>query len=192
MAELKPTTGAAYTVPSNVKGSGAVNNRGVATRTGSSASGKLSNVTVSRYNAGVFGSTVIDNSWVDKALSAGTFLSNTQRPIGIRVTSTLAGVANTLLRSGADTPAFFRSIHKREVYRTQLYTTAIRAGAWNMVTAKWTSGMAGISGAGYVSGITDSYSSDVAANPSRSVPGRLVFKGGAINPVTKNYAAKTG
>jgi len=52
--------------------------------------------------------------------------------------------------------------------------------------------MAGISGAGYVSGITDSYNSDVAANPSRSVPGRLVFKGGAINPVTKNYAAKTG
>ncbi len=191
MAELKPTTGAAYTVPSNVKGSGAVNNRGVATRTGSAASGKLSNVAVSRYSAGGFGSVVIDNSWVDKALSAGTFLSNTQRPIGIRVTSTLAGVANTILRSGADTPAFFRSIHKREVWRTHLYTTAIRAGAWNITTGRWTSGMAGISGAGYVSGITDSVNSDVAANPSRTVPGRLVFRGGA-DPVSRNYAKKTG
>ena len=134
-------------------------------------------------DVGVFGSSVVDGSDTDKALSAGTFSYNNQKPVAKRVTETLSGVANTTLQSGAAQPGLVRSIHKLEVLRTRRLTTAIRAGYWNIYSGSWTTNP---------TVAVDSLATDEAATPTRSVPGELVYKTGAKVPVQANYKAKTG
>jgi hypothetical protein len=184
--EIKMATnkvnGSAYSVPPNVKSSGSNNNRGVVARGGSVASGKLTNVGVSRYNDSVFASTVIDNSWADKALTSGTFAYKNNRPVGQRVSSTISGVSNSAILSGADVPGQIRGINYRVVYRNRLDTTAFRAGYFNLYTGKYSP---------KPSVVTDTVSTDEAATVSRSSPGTLAYKGGALNPVQKAYPAKT-
>ena len=173
------------TVPPNVKGSGAGGNGGSVTRGGTVESGLLDNVSVTRYNTTVFGSTVLDNDWADEALSAGTFAYNNQSPVGKRVTDELSGVSNTVLRSGAAVPENVRSIHKLEVLRSRRYTTAIRAGKYNEYTGEWDAGFPVVA--------VDTLATDNAANPTRTNPGQLTYKGGALLPVTDNdYKKKTG
>jgi hypothetical protein len=176
------TNGNVYSVPPNVKSSGSNNNRGVVARGGSVASGKLTNVGVSRYNSTVFASTVVDNASADKALSSGTFSYQNNKPVAQRLTSTISGVANTTLRSGADIPGQIRGINSRVVYRNRLDTTAFRAGYFNLYTGKYSP-----TPTVYV----DSVGTDEAATVSRSSPGTLAYKGGALNPVQKAYPAKT-
>lgn len=175
--------GSSYSVPPNRPASGAVNDRGVATRTG--ASSRLTNVSVSRHNTTVFASTVVDNSWADEAVSAGTFAYNNNKPVAKRYSSTLSGVSNTVLRSGADQPGLIRSIAKLEVLRTNRVTSAIRANKWNRYTGQFD--------AGYPVVAVDSLATDTAATPTRAVPGQLTYKLGGVVPVTNNdYKAKTG
>jgi len=182
---IAKTSGSDYTVPPNVKSSGSVNNRGTVARGGSVTSGKLTNVGVSRYNTTVFASTVLDNSWADKALSAGTFAFNDKNGVAMRATSDLAGVANTSLLSGANVPGITRSINKLEVLRTRRFTTAIRANKYNRYT--------GTFDAGYPVVAVDTLATDSAANPTRSAPGQLTYKLGGVVPVINNdYKAKTG
>ena len=182
---IAKTSGSDYTVPPNVKSSGSVNNRGTVARGGSVTSGKLTNVGVSRYNTTVFASTVLDNSWADKALSAGTFAFNDKNGVAMRATSDLAGVANTSLLSGANVPGITRSINKLEVLRTSRFTTAIRANKYNRYT--------GTFDAGYPVVAVDTLATDSAANPTRSAPGQLTYKLGGVVPVINNdYKAKTG
>ena len=184
---VQASGGAAYnTVPPNAKGSGAGGNGGAVTRGGTVASGKLDNVAVSRYNAGVFGSTVLDNSWADEAVSAGTFAYNDPagKPIAKRYSATIGGVSNTVLRSGALVPENIRSIHKLETLRTQRITTAIRANKYNRYTGDWD--------AGFPANAVDSLNSDNAATPTRSAPGELTYKSGALVPVNDDYKAKNG
>ena len=157
------------------------NNHGTAKNVGASAS-VLSNQALGGSNVGVFGSTVVDNSSADKALSAGTFKYENQSPISKRVTTSLSGVANSYLRSGAAVPGLVRSIHKLEILRTRRLTTAIRAGNWNIYTGAF-------SPAPTVA--EDTLATDQAATPTRSVPGELVYKTGAPVPVQDNYKAKT-
>lgn len=177
--------GSSYDVPPNVKSSGAVNNRGTVAKGGSVASGKLTNVGVSRYNTGVFASTVIDNGSADKALSSGTFAYNDANGVAMRTTSELAGVANSALKSGADVPSLVRSINKLEVLRTRKTTTALRANKYNRSTGAWD--------AGYPATSVDTLSTDNAATPTRAVPGQLTYKLGQPVPVSNNdYKAKTG
>ena len=176
--------GAAYSVPPNVKSSGSQNNRGVVARGGSVASGKLTNVGVSRYNTTVFASTVLDNSSANKAVNAGTFAYGDRDGVGMRYTSTLSGVSNTVLISGANVPSLNRGIHKLEVLRTRKFTTAIRANKYNRYTGKFE--------AGYPAVTVDSVSTDNAATPTRSVPGTITYKLGQPVPVEVNYKAKTG
>jgi len=183
MATAK-NTGVAYTVPPNTKGSGAVNNRGSAARVGSS-SAVLSNVVVSRDQMSVFGSTALDDSYSDKAVSAGTFRYNDQRPVGMRVSSSLAGVANTALRSGAGVPGQTRSINKRESFRVVKTATGIRTNKYNRYSNTWDNG--------YPVSTTETPGSDTAATPTRSAPGQLTYKLGQPVPVSNNdYKAKTG
>jgi hypothetical protein len=177
--------GSDYSVPPNTRSSGSVNNHGVVARGGSVASGKLTNVGVSRYNSTVFASTVLDNSWADKAVTAGTFAYNDKNGVGMRYTSELAGVANTALLSGADVPSLIRGINKLEVLRTRRFTTAIRANKFNRYTGQFE--------AGYPVVAVDSLATDVAATPSRAAPGQLTYKLGQPVPVTNNdYKPKTG
>lgn len=181
MATAK-VNGSDYTIQPNVKGSGAVNNRGVTTRAGTST--KLTNVRVSRFNTTVFASTVIDNSWADEAVSAGTFAYNNSKPVAKRSTSTLSGVSNTVLRSGADQPQLIRSIHKLETLRSNRVTSGIRANKFNRYTGAWDNG--------YPVVAVDSLATDTAATPTRAAPGQLTYKLGQPVPVTDNdYKAKT-
>ena len=183
---IATSAGVNYTIPPNRTGSGSRNNGGAATRlTGTSL---LDGVGVSRFPTTVFGSTVADNDYTDKAFAGGTFQYNNLRPIAPRLTTILGGVSNTILRSGASVPSLTRSIAKQEKQRTQLVTTAIRAGAWNIYSGVYSPAVSGQLDKSF----GDSLYNDKAAAPTRSAPGRLIFKGGALNPVTTGYAAKTG
>jgi hypothetical protein len=124
------SAGADYTVPPNVKGSGASNNHGAATRVGSSSS-NFTNVSTARTQRELHGSTVIDGENTDEALSASVIAYNNQRPVGMRVSSTVSGQSNTALLSGANVPGAIRSIHKREAYKVNKIATAYRNGYWN-------------------------------------------------------------
>lgn len=170
---LQKANGSSYSVPPNVKGSGAANNRGTVARGGSVASGKLVNVGVSRYNAGVFGSTVVDTSTVDKAVSSGVLAKNSRTPVAPRITAVMLGTA--------EVPSLIRTPLSRTAYRTVATSTAFRSGQFNLYTGKYSPAP---------SVTLDSVATDNAAVLSRSVPGKVVFtKGG--KPTVTNYKAKT-
>jgi len=184
MATAKVTDGSAYTTPPNRPASGSKNEGGAATRLGSSNS-LLDNVTVGRSNTDVFASTVLDNDSADKVISGGTFAHSHTLPITKRVTTELAGVASTALKTTAGQPGLARSIHKLEVLRTTKTASGIRANKFNPYTNSWD--------AGYPQVSSDTLASDTAATPTRSAPGQLTYKLGNPVPVTDNdYDAKTG
>lgn len=167
---------------SAVTATSTVNRGGVAKKAGSSST-VLENVALGDQGVSVSGSTVIDGTDTDKAVSAGTFKYDNQRPIAKRVTTSLATVSNTVLRSGALVPSHLRLLHKRESYKVNKIATAIRAGYWNIYSGTWTTNP---------TSTTESPGTDEAATPTRSVPGELVYKTGAKVPVQDNYKAKTG
>ncbi len=194
MAIAAKVSGSDYTVPPNTQNSGSVNNRGTVTRGGSVASGKLNNVSVARFNTGnVFNSTPIDNSSADGALSAGTFAYNNNRPTAQRYTTLISGVSNSILLNGADVPSLVRSIARSETIRTRRTTTAIRAGYFNIYTGLFTTPpTAAVDNWWSISGNTTSATStDVAASPTRAVPGRLVYKTSKLNPVVDSYKSES-
>lgn len=181
---------------SAVTASSTVNDGGVAINVGSSAS-LLSNRALGRSDVSVFGSTVISDAtidYADPALSGGTFAYNNNEPIGVRLTDTLAGsVSNTFLRSGASDLSSRRSIHRQEKVRTNRFTTAIRAGYWNIYSGQWTTTptTAVDNFWDIANDTTSATSTDQAASPSRNVPGELTYKLGQPVPVSVDYAAKT-
>jgi hypothetical protein len=169
------------------------NNHGTAINVGTSS--LLSNQSLGREDSTVFGSTVVSNAtndYADPALSEGTFAFNNNRPIAVKVTSSLAGVSNTFLRSGASDLGSRRSIHRQEKVRTTRTSTAIRAGSWNIYTGRWTSTPTTAVDAFYSisEGDTSATSTDEAASPSRAVPGELTYKLGQKVPVSVDYPAK--
>ncbi len=180
MATAK-VNGSSYTIPPNRKASGAQNNHGSAARTGSSST--LSTVSVSRYNTEVFASTVIDNSWANKAVTAGAFAYNDRDGVGMRYTTTLAGVSNNALQSGANVPSLVEGIHPLRVLRTRRFTTAIRANKYNRSTGQFE--------AGYPVVAVDSLATDNAATPTRGVPGQIVYKLGQPVPFGQNYPSES-
>jgi hypothetical protein len=139
----------------------------------------------------VYGSTVVDGTETDAALVGGVFAYNNKRPVAKRVTSTLAAVSNTSLISGAADPARRRSIARMEAVRTTLTSTAYRAGKYNVYTGKFEAGYPQVSvdDAMVVAG---GVYKDQAANPTRQVPGELVYRTGAKVPVMADYKQKNG
>lgn len=157
-------------------------NNGGAVVNGGTASTLIDNVALG-YTYERTGTYPVDGPDTDEAVSAGTFAYNNPGPIAKRVTTSLSGVSNTVLRSGANQPQLIRSIHKLEVLTTRRVATAIRAGHWNIYTGVF-------SPAPTVA--TDSLGTDNAATPTRSSPGQLVYMTGAKVPVRDDYKAKTG
>jgi hypothetical protein len=143
----------------------------------------LSGVAISDAGVDVFGSTVLDNDVADKAISAGVFAHNNQRPIAKQVTMALADVDTDALQSPAADPAQRRSIHYIQNIRTSKIATAIRAGDWDEYNGEWLNPVATSN---------DVLANDDAAHPTREVPGELVFKSGAANPTQADYSKKTG
>jgi hypothetical protein len=176
------TSGSNYTTPPNLKGSGSVNNGGTSTRVTSTS--LLRSVAVSKDRSGVFGSTVIDGSDTDKAISAGPIAHNHVKPISQKVTKEIAGQVSSVLSNSANNPAQLRSINKRESYRSPGTATAMRAGYFNLYTGKFSPAPTPVS---------ETPGTDTATTITRNVPGDLVFRTGAKLPVrNRDYKAKTG
>jgi hypothetical protein len=156
------------------------NTGGVAKQIGTSS--VLNNVSITNPPVGVFGSTVLDNEYADKALPDGVFKHNNLRPVAKRTSTTLASVSKPVLQSGALVPANLRMLHKRESYKVRQIATAIRSGEWNIYTGSWGTPP---------NSTTENPGIDNAANVSRSSPGQLVYRSGARLPVRDNYKVKT-
>lgn len=179
---------------STVTSSSTQNNGGTFTAAGSSTSAVLSAQKSATEIVSAFGSVVYDGNDADKALSAGTFSYNNQKPTGMKVSSTLSGTSNTFLRSGANDTNNRRSIHKLEKVRTRRLTSAIRSNKWNKFTGEWDSGYPVVAVDNFwdIAASTGvATSTDQAAAPTMSIPGELVYKGGNPNPVLADYKAKT-
>jgi len=153
-------------------------NNGGTIKANGTGSGTFATSKTAQNKTGVFGSTVVDNNTADKALSAGTFAYNNSRPVAKKTSSTISGVANSVLKSGASDPNRRKSIHKIESISTRKVATAIRAGNWNIYTGKFTSGP---------TVTNDSFGNDNAASPTSNVPGELTYRTGAKVPVNDDY-----
>lgn len=158
------------------------NNHGVAINVGS-VSTVLDNRTLGDAIRDTAGSKVVDGTTTDKAVSAGTFAYNNQSPTAQRLASTRGGVASSILLNAADVSKN-RSVNKRESVITRKIATAIRAGNYNFYTGTWSSAPSEQDDSAMVA-------NDVAANPTRSVPGKLTYKLGQPVAETVNYAEKT-
>jgi hypothetical protein len=156
------------------------NNRGVAVNAGS-PNGKLVKVGLGREQVPT-GSKVVDRETTDPAVSAGVFAYSTQKPIGARLPVVIGGSSSNVLLGLATVPGQIQSIHKIEARRVVRKATAMRAGNFNMFTGKFTVNP---------TSTTDNFGSDVAANPTRAVPGKLVYRLGQ-GAVKADYKAKTG
>ena len=141
----------------------------------------------SRNDLGVFGSSVVQTSTVTTSTSSGDF-AVVGDVLAQRIGSTNT---NDALINGAADPSNRRSIARMEAVRTTLWSTAFRADKFSLYTGKFVSGYPQVSNdsAMVVSG---GVYQDHAANPTRNVPGELVFKTGARAPIMADYKAKTG
>jgi hypothetical protein len=131
----------------------------------------------------VFGSVVLDNNSANKAVGDGVFANNNQKPVAKKVTTMLGGVPNSVLVSGAARPELVTSINKVQSLRTRRFTTAIRENKYNRYTGQFDVGQPVVA--------VDNLATDNSANPTRTMPGQLVFKTGAKVPVTSDYKPKT-
>jgi hypothetical protein len=156
------------------------NNRGVAVNAGSST-GKLGKVGLGREQVAT-GSKVVNRETTDPAVSAGVFAYSTQKPISARLSVVVGASSSNVLLGPANVPSQIQSIHKIESRRVVRKATAMRAGNFNLITGKFTVNP---------TSATDSFGSDVAASPTRAVPGKLVY-GLGQGAVRANYKAKTG
>lgn len=159
------------------------NNNGTIRANGTVLSSVVDSTPTVDEGVGVVGSVVVDNSWADKAVSGGVFAHNHVKPISSLVTTELAGLANSAIKTPGNDGDTIRSINKFETNEDALFTTAIRGNHYNRVTGQWDSG--------YPSGVTIAFSGDNAATPTSAVPGELTYMTGAKTPVNDEYAKKT-
>lgn len=166
--------------------SGTKNNSGVAVNVGNSK--VLASRSLGATEAAT-GSVVVDGTDTNKALNAGTFAYNDQKPVAKRLTTKLATVNNSTLLSGALVPSQIKSVNSINSVITNKFTTAVRAGYFNVYNGKFVDTDTG--GAYTVPSATDTFPTDNAANVSRLSPGSLTFRTGAKRPVAANYSTKT-
>lgn len=173
MAEMQQNSGA-------VTATSTKNNGGSIIAGGTNPSRNLIKQNPKGYNVGVFASVVVQSELVGnaKAVSAGTFAHDHVKPLSAKVTTELAGVNNNALLR-ADNKVT-RSIHKIESVVTNRTATAFRTG-FNFYTGRFS---------GSVTTATDSLGSDVAANPTSAVPGKLTYQTGN-DPSVVAYKSKT-
>lgn len=131
----------------------------------------------------VFASTLVEGVHGSKGISGGEFAHNHHDPITKRVTKEIAGLPSNALATSGGNPGNIRSIHKLEVLRTRRQTSAIRSNHWDQYSGKFD--------VGYPVNAVDTLADDVAANPTRSVPGKLNFLAGGLVPSSVNYKSRT-
>jgi hypothetical protein len=178
------------------KGSGVKKNNGGTIAYGGnvSASGPLSQVGFTTLNfENRFGGSKIPNAETDETIAAGTGTTGLYKPFSsgtyayqvagkylIRgYTTTISGVANTVLQSGASDFGTRKSIMKIEQFRRTHEAT------WNWITGQPSTKTAETDYAGQ-SGTTDH-----AARPTRAIPGEFVIMETGTTPSYKDYSKKT-
>lgn len=141
----------------------------------------------SNTDLGVFGSTVVETLGVTLSVDGASFAKLNE----ILATRVNTSNTNDILLSGASDPVNRRSIHRMQAVRTTLWSTAFRADKFSLYTGKFAAGYPEVSvdDAMVVSG---GVYQDKAADPTRAVPGRLVYRTGAKVPNQSNYSAKNG
>lgn len=159
------------------------NNHGVAQNVGNSST-VLSSRPLGDAVRDIAGSVVIDGADTNEAVAAGVIAYNNQKPTAQRLPSTRGGVASATLLSGGDVSLPNRGINKKESVKSILVATAIRNNQYNRYTGLWSSTPTSQDDSAMVA-------NDVAANPSRDIPGHLTFKLGQPVAETVNYAKKT-
>jgi len=142
--------------------------------------------------------TAFSNGGVITAKGSGTFAYDGKagKFIGIRLTESINNVDNSTLLSGGSAKGQFRgSIHALESYRTLPKYTTNADGSYASTSS------AGGSETNYIdsAGNGSTASNDSAANPTRAIPGELVYTGASkarsgslAVPTQADYAAKTG
>lgn len=136
-------------------------------------------------------------SHIESPLAAGAFNAGDQ--VLKRVTTDIAGVSNTELRSGGSNSANRSpSIKQKTNVSTFYYKTAVRTGGWHEYSGVFSPAVSvGATGAWSQATDTDVSSElvasgvDNAANPTAAIPGELVYRDGSAAPVQDDYAAKT-
>lgn len=175
-------------------------NRGGAVINVGSGTALVDNLALGTANLGAFGSRVVQDTvtsgdYAAVASSGSTnFAYNNQRPVAMRLTSTIAGTGNTFLLAGADAPSLNRSIHRQEAVRSRRLTTAIRAGNWNIYSGQFSSAPTVALDNTWSNSAngTTATSSDNAANLTRSAPGELTINTGRQLPLNSGYKPKNG
>lgn len=145
----------------------AKNNKGTIRANGTVSSNVVTSVSTPRPVVSSFASTVVDNGWADPANSGGVFAHNHTKPISTLVTTELAGLSNSTIRSPGNDGDTIRSINKLETLRTRRFTTTIRENKYNRFTNTFDNG--------YPVVAVDSLATDVAATPTLANPGQLVY-----------------
>ena len=138
------------------------------------------------------------NGGVITAKGSGTFAYDNAKGdfIAIRLTTLINGIANTTLQSGGRGKGRFTgSIHGLETYFTLPKYTTNADGSYASTSSAGGTATNYVDSAG--NGSTASF--DSAANPTRAIPGELVYTGtstarsGSLAvPTQADYAAKTG
>lgn len=136
------------------------------------------------------GSVVVNNTDTDPAVLAGEFAHNHVRPITKRVTTEIAGLPSTALRTSAAVPSLVKGIHKIESITTTRQCTSYRNGDFNYFTGKYTTPPVTAVDT-FHKAIASVSAIDAAASVSRLNPGKLVYFVGSQKPTTKSYATKT-
>jgi hypothetical protein len=136
-------------------------------------------------NGGTIGGTLFESAPlttdIDTAISSGVY--NTMRAgqyVIRKVTTMLAGLTNTTLRSGGSDYGTRRSIKFIERMRTTFLTTM-----------SWTSDKDGMPTYTFTRTTTNtSFGTDDAARPTLLVPGEITYRNGSANPVNDELQAR--
>jgi|TARA_R110000744_G_scaffold4455_1_gene16088 hypothetical protein len=138
-------------------------------------------------------------SGIDNAeVTAGVWNNNNNDTI-MRATTSIAGISSTAMQSASNSEGGRDSIHQTAVIRVRLYKTQVKAGNWNEFTGSWTSGSPAVVNSGGWSNtenedqslVLKASGTDVAANPTSTIPGKLQFFVGSGNqPSTQSYATR--
>lgn len=114
------------------------------------------------------------------------------------IQTTIAGIANTTLQGAqSDSANLAFTPLQLDVLRTYYYKTAVRNGNWNVFTGAFSSiSNTTVSGVWNISASVENTSTmrasgtDIAANPTQDIPGRLTYRDGSPNPIQSGYGPR--
>ncbi|HAT66750.1 MAG TPA: hypothetical protein DCS66_19530 [Flavobacteriaceae bacterium] len=135
---------------------------------------------------------------VEAANTAGAATFNQGTQVVNAIQTTIAGIANTaLLGAQSDSANVAYTPLQLDVLRTYYYKTAVRAGNWNVFTGAFSSiSNTTVSGVWNISASIENTSTmrasgtDIAANPTQDIPGRLTYRDGSPNPIQSGYGPR--